>query len=51
MKWTNAKVNKLTREECITLIGKANNTTIAYTSASINELRNQVKYLIIQGLI
>ena len=51
MKWTNAKVKKLTKAECIALIEKAEGVRYAFTNASITELRNKVIGYINQGLI
>ena len=51
MKWTNAKVNKLTTEEMIALIDKAEGLETVYTGASRQELKNKVIQLINKGLI
>lgn len=51
MKWTNAKVNKLTREEMIELIDKAEGMETVFTGASKQELKNKLIDLINKGLV
>lgn len=51
MKWTNAKVRKLTKEEMIALIDKAKGTQTIYYGANVDELRREVISLINKGLI
>lgn len=51
MKWTNAKVNKLTKTDCIALIEQAEGTRYIFTNASLQELKNKVISLINLGLI
>lgn len=51
MKWTMTKIKKMTREELIATIDKANKTYTAYSTASKKELTNQLCNLINNGKI
>lgn len=51
IKWTQTKVNKLTRDELITFIEQATNTTIVFTRASNMELRQELIGYINKGLV
>ena len=51
MKWSNSKVNKLSKEEMVALIDKAKGTKTVFYSASKDELKRELINCINKGLI